>query len=165
VSWLSEPGGDPARRRLERDIQSADFDSGARAGLWRLVALQWPRLIVAVTAGDSHQLGMQIAVDGYAGLAPGGKLWDLESDTPLPFSRWPVGGYTAQVFRRDWPNADSPAPYMACDRAGLAGHPGWATEHPARAWHPGRTIAFYLRQIHHELRAAALPQPQARSAG
>ncbi|MGH3302824.1 MAG: DUF7665 family protein, partial [Streptosporangiaceae bacterium] len=71
---------------------------------------------------------------------------------------WPVGGATSQVFRQNWPDSNNPAPYMACDRAGVAAHPQWATQHPDRAWHPGRTIAFYLREIHRELRAATLPQ-------
>ncbi|HUZ56018.1 MAG TPA: hypothetical protein VMU94_26270 [Streptosporangiaceae bacterium] len=157
---MPEPGTDPARRRLERDLQAADFDSGVRAGLWRLLSLRWPHLEVAVTAGDGHELGMRIAVDGYPGQAPGGQLWDIERDMPLPIARWPVSGSAAHVFRRDWPNSNSPGPYMACDRAGLAAHTNWATEHPSRAWNPGRTIAFYLREIHRELRDATLPQEQ-----
>ncbi len=162
---MPEPGAGPAQQRIERDLHSADFDSGVRAGLWQQAVLRWPHLTAVVTAGDGRQLGLRIAVDDYPALAPGGRLWDLDRDVPLPPARWPAGGSAAQVFRPDWPNSTSPAPYIACDREGLAAHPNWADEHPGRAWNPRRTIAFYLRQIHHELRAAKLPQDQARSAG
>jgi hypothetical protein len=158
---MSEPGADPARRRLERDLLAADFDGGVRAGLWRLSLLQWPHLTVAITAGDGNELGMRIAVDGYPGLPPAGQLWDLQRDTALAVARWPVGGLTGLVFRPDWPNPASPAPYMACDRVALAGHGDWGAKHPHRAWNPRRTIAFYLNEIHHELRSATLPQEQA----
>jgi hypothetical protein len=154
---MPEPSTEPARRRLECDLRSADFDSGVDAGLWRLSVLQWPYLKVAVTAGDGRELGMRIAVDDYPTRAPAGQLWDLGLDAPLPVSRWPTGGSSGLVFRRDWPSVSSPAPYMACDRVGLTAHGNWATEHPTRAWNPRRTITFYLREIHHELRSTALP--------
>jgi hypothetical protein len=63
------------------------------------------------------------------------------------------------VFRVDWSVANSNAPYMACDRVGLATHQQWAAAHPDRAWNPRRDIAFYLEQIHHELQAAQLARP------
>jgi hypothetical protein len=158
---MSEPGTDPGRLRLDRDLASGDFESGVGAGLWRLVSLSWPYLTVTITAGDGNQLAMRILIDGYPRAAPGGEPWNLDRGEALPASRWPTGGTAGLVFRPDWSPANKNAPYMACDRTGLAGHPGWANEHPARAWNPSRTIAFYLREVHHELRSATLPRASA----
>uniref|UniRef100_UPI001ABF84BB DUF7665 family protein n=1 Tax=Amycolatopsis kentuckyensis TaxID=218823 RepID=UPI001ABF84BB len=110
------------------------------------------------TAGDGHELGMRLLVDGYPGQAPAGQPWDLAAGAPLPPTGWPTGGMTALVFRRDWSPQNGNAPYLACDRRALVGHP-WATQHPERAWNPARSIEFYLEQIHHELTAATMPQP------
>jgi hypothetical protein len=155
---MPEPAVDPCQTRLERDLASDRFDSGVDAGAWRLIAADWPYLTVAVTAGDGHELGMRLLADGYPGVAPAGQPWDLDKDVPLPVSRWPTGGSTTMVFRHDWSVGNDNAPYLACDRVGLATHPEWATQHPDRAWNPRRTIDFYLDQIHHELQAATLPQ-------
>jgi hypothetical protein len=159
MTSMPEPDADPARLRLEADLASGDFQAGADAGLWRLVSLTWPHLMVAITAANGSELGMRIVADGYPRLAPGGQPWDLQADAPLPVCRWPAGGSAALVFRADWSVQNKNAPYLACDRTGLATHPAWAAQHPDRAWHPGRTIAFYLREIHRELQAAALPPP------
>jgi len=155
---MAKPGADPGRLRLERDLVSGDFESGAGAGLWRLISLNWPHLMVAITAGDGNQLGMRILVDGYPRIAPAGQPWDFHRDQPLPVTRWPADGSAPQVFRPDWSPSNGNAPYMACDRVALGSHQNWAAEHPGRAWDPSRTITFYVREIHHELRGATLPQ-------
>jgi hypothetical protein len=159
-----EPGADPARLRLERDLASGDFQAGADAGLWRLASLTWPYLTMAIAADDGGELGMRIIADDYPRLAPGGQPWDLHADAPLPTCRWPASGSAGLVFRADWSVQNNNAPYMACDRTGLATHPHWATQHPDRAWNPGRTIMFYLREIHRELQTAVLPHAGTRSA-
>lgn len=155
---------DPSRARLERDLAGADVESGIVAGHWRIVRLDWPHLLVGIVAGDGNELGMRLRVDGYSALAPAGQPWDLRSDALLPVDQWPTGGTAPQIFRTDWSPGNSYAPYMACDRTGLATHPNWAHEHPGRAWHPGRSIGFYLQQIHHELRQASVPQQDAAGA-
>lgn len=160
---MAETGIDPCRARLERDLASGRFDSGVETGAWRLVNLTWPYLTVAITAADGHELGMRLLVDGYPGVAPAGQPWDLIQHVPLPASRWPTGGSAAMVFRPDWSPGNSNAPYLACDRVGLATHTNWATEHPERAWNPGRSIVFYLEQVHHELRVASIPQSQTKA--
>lgn len=158
---MTTPAADPAQRRLERDLDAADFESGVAAGMWRSLKLDWPHLFVAITAGDGHELGMRLLVDSYTALAPAGQPWDLNTDCPLPPALWPTGGTAPQIFRAaDWSVANGNAPYMACDRVGLSTHPDWASVNAARAWSATRTIAFYLREVHHELRCATLPQPQ-----
>ncbi|MBF8184930.1 hypothetical protein ITP53_04080 [Nonomuraea sp. K274] len=156
---MTVPGIDPSSQRLDLDLASNEFENGVDAGLWRLVTLDWPHLLVAITAGDGHALGMKILVDGYPRLPPSGQPWDLEQGAPLPVEQWPTGGTAAQIFRTDWSVGNQNAPYMACDRQGLATHTNWAAEHPSRAWNPSRTITFYLQQISLELQDAVLPQP------
>jgi hypothetical protein len=154
---MTAPGIDPALLRLKQDLASGDFESGAGAGYWRLIELCWPQLTMAVAAGDGNELGLRITVDGYPRVAPGGQPWDLQRDQPLPTNRWPADGSLPQVFRQDWSPSNGNAPYLACDRTGLASHPNWASEHPERAWHPGRTITFYLTEIHRGLSGTTLP--------
>jgi hypothetical protein len=149
------PGADPARLRIEEDLAGQDFDAGVDAGRWHMVRLCWPRLFVTVSCGDGGRLGMRIAVDGYPRLAPAGEPWDLHRGQPLPQDLWPQG--VPQVFRRDWSVGNGNAPYLACDRTGLATHPGWPAQHPDRVWHPGRNIAFYLRELYHGLAGTTLP--------
>ncbi|MEO3810788.1 hypothetical protein ABGB17_17450 [Sphaerisporangium sp. B11E5] len=143
--------------RLECDLASAEFDSGVDAGLWRLVRLDWPTLVVAIVAGDDRELGMHLNVEGYPATAPAGQPWDLDKNAPLPTDRWPTGGTAELVFRRDWSSSQGNAPYLACDRQGLLTHGNWMAERSDRAWNPTRTITFYLTEIHRELRNASLP--------
>jgi len=159
---VTVPGADPERQHLERDLEAADFEAGAGAGYWRLVGLDWPGLTVAVGCGDGNELGLRVMVDGYPALAPAGEPWDLLEDKSLPAARWPQGGASPLVFRPDWSPGNANAPYLACDRTALRTHPpAWADGHPDRAWHPGRTIAFYLSEIHRGLRGTVLPPPGA----
>lgn len=150
----------PNGNQLQEHLVSSEFEAGVNSGFWRIVSFTWPELTVAISAGDGRELGMRIAVDGYPALPPSGQPWDLESNSPLSVERWPTGGTAPQIFRPDWSRANGNAPYMACDRMGLRAHPGWATEHPSRAWNPSRTISFYLREVHKELRGATLPDVQ-----
>jgi hypothetical protein len=154
---VSEPGSDPSLSRLRRHLDAADVEGGIAAGFWRIIDLAWPVLTVAVEVWGGDEVGVRLGVDGYPFQAPAGQPWDLESDAPLPVSRWPAAGRGLEVFRPDWSVGNQNAPYLACDRVGLSTHPGWATEHPDRAWNPTRTIGFYLRELHKALAAARIP--------
>jgi hypothetical protein len=157
MTTAPDPGGDPCLNRLRRDLGAADVEAGVASGLWRIVALTWPVLTVAVRLDTGDEVGLRLAVDDYPVSAPAGQPWDLHADALLPVARWPVSGRPLEVFRPDWSPNNGNAPYLACDRIGLATHPNWASEHPNRAWNPTRTVGFYLREIHHELAAARLP--------
>jgi hypothetical protein len=149
---------DPGRRRLERDLASEDFDIGTSAGMWRVVSMDWPELVVAITAGDGREVGMRLDVDGYPTAAPAGQPWDLDRGALLDSEFWPVSSLAVGTFRKDWSVANGGAPYVACDRIALNGHPDWPNAHPDRAWNPGRSIAFYLHEMHRELQCASVPQ-------
>jgi len=109
-----------------------------------------------VAVGDAH-LGLRIDVVGSPAAAPASQPWDLSTNQPLQVAVWPVG---RPVFRPDWSPGNGNAPYLACDRVGLATHPAWATEYPGRAWSPTMTLVDYLRQVHDALRGSILPTNQ-----
>lgn len=154
---IPEPGVDPCQARLLRDLEDAAVDAGIAAGLWRIVGLSWPALTIAIAAADGQEVGMRLDVHGYPASAPAGQPWDLVADALLPLRQWPVTGRNPEVFRPDWSPGNGNAPYLACDRIALAGHPGWVGERPERAWHPGRTIVFYLEEMHRMLSDAKVP--------
>jgi hypothetical protein len=160
---VADPVADPALRRLQRDLADGVVDGGVAAGMWRVVSLDWPVFLVAITLGDGNELGVRILVDHYPVQAPSGQPWDLESPAALPVPRWPLSTLAVPTFRPDWSPANGNAPYLACDRIGLRTHPGWAAECPDRAWNPGRRIGFYLTELHRSLQDARLPERQAKS--
>lgn len=155
------PSTDPARIRLERDLIRDDFEGGVSAGLWRVLSSDWPVLIVAITAGDRNEAVMRVLVDDYPARAPSGQPWHLETSAVLPIELWPISTVEGGVspFRKDWSPSNDSAPYVACDRIGLGTHADWANNYPERAWNPGRTIAFYLSEMHRELQCTKVPRP------
>lgn len=152
-----EPRVDPCEMRLLRDLQDAAVDAGVDAGLWRVVGVSWPTVTVAIAVGSGGECGMRLDMQDYPAAAPAGQPWDLAADTLLPVERWPITGHSPDVFRPDWSPGNGNAPYLPCDRIGLATHGQWASEHPERAWDPGRTIVFYLEEMHRMLSEARLP--------
>jgi len=148
---------DPCLDRLRRDLCAAEVEAGVDFGCWRIVALTWPTLTVAIGLDDGHEVGLRLTVDDYPLLAPAGQPWDLAADRPLPVNRWPVSGRPTEVFRPDWSPTNGNAPYLACDRIGLATHRNWETELAVQAWNPNRAIGFYLHELHRHLAGAHLP--------
>jgi hypothetical protein len=157
---MPETSTDPSEAQLLRDLRSSEFWVGVDMKQWRIAAYDWPHLVLGLTAGDGNELAMRLNCQDYPRLAPAGRPWDIATCAPLAHDRWPIGGHAPQIFRHDWSHDNNDAPYMACDRTGLATHPDWATVHPQRAWNPTRTIAFYAAEISLELRGAELPQPE-----
>ncbi|MFC7279217.1 hypothetical protein ACFQS1_35095 [Paractinoplanes rhizophilus] len=154
---MPEPGGDPTLERLRRHLHSPEVENGAAAGFWRVIELAWPFLTVTIAVGDDADLGMRLQVDDYPVKAPAGQPWDIATGMPLPVERWPVTGRNPEVFRPEWSPNSGNAPYLACDRIALAGHPDWPVQHPQHAWNPSRTIGFYLRELHRALEFGHLP--------
>lgn len=148
----------PDEMHIRADLRAEGFVDGLHARKWRDPVLTWPVLQVDVAVGDQAFVRLRLLVDGYPARAPGGQLWDDSRDTALQVDRWPTGGAATKVFRTDWSPANSNAPYLPCDRTGLATHPDWGHTDPDRAWNPSRSIAFYLDEIHGELIEAALPR-------
>lgn len=148
----------PDEARLRADLEGPDFQVGLDAGMWDLVELTWPKAVFTIAAGDVGKLVMRLDLEGYPAVAPAGRPWDVDAKAALPITRWPTGAEAEATFRRDWSPSNGDAPYLATDRVGLATHPSWLTDLPERAWNPSRTVAFYLAEIHRNLRASKVPE-------
>lgn len=150
---------DPARLAIEEDLQSVPVLDGVENGHWRVVSLNFPMLTVAITAGDARQFGMRVDVTGYPTAAPAGTPWHIDANRPLTQTELPTGPSAETVFRSQWSSINRWTPYMASERALIQGdHATWAPQHPERSWNPTRTIAFYLTELHKELRSCTIPE-------
>lgn len=157
----SEETMSPGEARLRADLAGETFILGQQAEKWRNPVLTWPVLMIDVAVGDHDFVRLRLLVDGYPSRPPSGQLWDASSDSPLQVGKWPAGGTAAKVFRPEWSPQNQNAPYLPCDRTGLATHPEWAQAHPDRAWNISKVIDFYLDEIYSELTEAQLPAGQA----
>ncbi len=145
----------PDERALRSALESAAFQSGVDGGRWRLVSLDWPIGIFAVSAAERGnaplEYGLRIDLPGYPQQAPTATPWDLDLDVQLVPDDRPKGDRVGHVFRTDW--NDGRALYAPWDRGGLGAHAEWAREHPANAWRAGRDLAFFLSRVHELLNA------------
>jgi len=150
---------DPAWVAIEEDLQAVPVLDGVENGYWRVVSLTFPTLIVAITAGDGRVFGMRVDLTGYPTVAPAGTPWHLDVNRPLTQMELPAGPSAEVVFRSHWSSINGWTPYMASERVLIQGdHATWAPQHPERSWNPTRTIAFYLTELHKELRSCTVPE-------
>ena len=147
---------DPATAFIEAHLADPRMRAATDDGRYGVTDVTWPVVTSWVAVGGGR-LGLRLDCSGYPAQAPAGCPWDLDSNTPLPPHRWPVDGRPPGVFRLDWSPANHNAPYLACDRVGLATHPGWLQEVPHRAWTSAKTLGDYLEQVHEALIGAVLP--------
>lgn len=151
----------PAALHLQRDLADGDVLAGADGGRWRVVDLTEEALLVEIRVGEGDRyLGLRINYTDYPAQAPAGALWDISGDELLAPGKWPVGPLADGVFRKDWSLANGGAPYAPWDRTAIAGHTDWPTLHPGKIWHPGRTIAHYLRETWRVLEDASWPDEE-----
>lgn len=158
----AQPAG-PDERALRADVAKAAFRLAQAEGRWRLAGINWPIVVIAVTASDGKEFALRFDCTGYPASAPTARPWDTKADTPLPFDHWPgsKGGRVKAVFRPDWKGGT--ALYVPCDRVSREGHDNWRQETPTMIWRPERGIVQYL-EIVHELLNCADYQPSARAA-
>lgn len=150
---------DPARVAIEEDLHSVPVLDGVENGYWRVASLNFPTLIVAITAGDRREFGMRVDVTGYPTAAPAGTPWHIDENRPLTQTELPTGASAETVFRSHWSSINKWTPYMASERLLIQGdHVTWAPQHPERSWNPTRNIAFYLTELHKELRSCTIPE-------
>ena len=131
-------------------LQSARYQSGVDSKRWRLVSLEWPVGVFAVSAAPRDnsppEYVLRIDLTGYPQQAPTAEPWNLERGERLAPGERPKGERAAEIFRCDWEQGS--ALYAPWDRIALAGHPNWVTQHKAYVWHPGRDVAFFLHCVH-----------------
>lgn len=150
----------PDERAFRTHIESGRFLRGVANHRWRLLSVQWPVAILAVSAADRPtaptEYAFRLDVSGYPQQAPTARLWDGDSDTPLPTASRPTGvpgSSVERAFRTDWNGGN--ALYLPCDRVALQSHPAWAAQHPDLYWTPSRDISFFLRILHDLLHSPA----------
>jgi len=138
----------PDERALQKDVVKAPFRLGCIEKKWRLVRMNWPLIVVNISARDGVEYGLRFNCTDYPNSPPTSRLWDAEKDTPLPLNRWPLssGGRLAAVFRADWKNGE--ALYLPCDRESIIGHENWRTEMPSKIWRPCAGLVQYLEIVY-----------------
>ena len=141
----------PDRLLLDQDLAEPEFRCGEIEERWRHVVTRWPYTIIAVSAdartNAPSEYGFRFECSGYRQTPVTAKPWDVETDAPLPFSRWPTGkAIIPSIFRPDWKNGE--CLYLPCDRLSIEGHDEWRGHHPSRLWQPRRGIICYLEQLY-----------------
>jgi hypothetical protein len=152
---MTAPVMSPDQRALWAHMESARFQVGVTAGRWRVISLEWPIAIIAVSAAARDnapdEFALRFDLAGYPQVAPTGGLWDLDSDCILPAGLRPKGDRAAQIFRGDWEGGR--AMYAAWDRVALSGHPGWPQQYPYSTWNAQRDLTFILANVFEVLNA------------
>ena len=138
-------------RVFRAHLQAGPFQNGVARGKWRLVDINWPYALIAVTAaprsGAPSAYVVRFDLAGYPQSEPTARPWDSERDAPLPEGFWPAGRTRVpSVFRPDWQGGT--ALYLPCDRVSIQGHDGWRTQHPHMLWKPTGDITQYLEIVH-----------------
>jgi hypothetical protein len=145
----------PDERPLLEHVAGGRFQAGVHAGRWRLVSLDWPIALIAVSAAPRpnapSEFTIRFDLSDYPHSAPTGGLWDEGANTYLAENRRPKGDHAGRIFRGDWEGGR--AMYAAWDRVALQGHPGWAAAYPRSAWNARRDLTFILANIFEVLNA------------
>jgi hypothetical protein len=149
----------PDERAFRADVDAAPFRLGVADGRWRLVAINWPHALIAVTASDGREYVLRFNCTGFPTAPPTAGPWDPTRNTPLAGNRWPRsrGGRVGAVFRQDWKGGS--ALYLPCDRESIAGHDNWRTEMPSKIWKPDVGIVHYLELVHELLNSRDYEAP------
>jgi hypothetical protein len=146
----AEAQQDPDERAFHAGLARGPFQLGVDEGRWRIVDVDWPRALIAISAArrprapDEYLLRFELA--GYPHAEATATPWHSAEDRPLTHEERPKGGRATLAFRTDWENGR--ALYIPCDRVAIDSHPHWRTEHPGWLWSPTEGIVRYLRLIH-----------------
>lgn len=142
----------PDERALRAHLDSGRFQAGVEAGRFRLVSIDWPIVIVMISAapreGAPSEYALRFELSGYPNIAPTGGVWDLDADTTLAADKRPKGDRLSMVFRFEGGGCGPTAMYAPWDCMGLNAHREWAQSARHLAWHPGRDLTFILDNVH-----------------
>jgi len=145
----------PDERAFRAHLETARFLSGADAGQWRILSIDWPIVFVALSAAprinSPSEYVLRVDACGYPTTSATACVWDLSTNAALLAEERPAGHIADQVFRTDWSNGE--ALYAPWDRMALPGHEAWATSHPELLWTPDRDFTFYLENVWEVLNA------------
>lgn len=150
-------------RIFRTHVDRGSFQSGVDRGRWRLVAIDWPHVIIAVSAaaraGGPAEYAFRFECSGYPQSAPTAQPWDIERGAPLAHQRWPTGRSRVPLaFNPGWKNGQ--CLYLPCDRLSMEGHEPWRTQHPSMIWSPNGDITHYLRIVYDLLNSSDYTGPR-----
>jgi hypothetical protein len=132
-------------------LESGPFQSGMDRQRWRLLSIDWPYVLIGISAttstGEPSEYILRFECSNYPNTAPTAQLWDPDRGAPLDYSRWPTGRSRVPLaFNPNWKNGQ--CLYLPCDRLSFEGHDGWRIQHPSMIWSPARDITLYLRIVY-----------------
>lgn len=134
----------PDERAFRADLEGVRFQDGVDRGRWRLVSLQWPVAVIAVSSAP-EEFFLRFDLTGYPqGVTAG--LWDLENERILPAAERPTGGRLDRAVSVEW--EEGRVLYVPWDRVVINGHPEWRAKYARELWDPEEGIACYLRHTH-----------------
>lgn len=140
-------------------MAKAAFRLGELRERWCLISIDWPFVLISVTAKDRRKYVLRFNGAGYPQDPPTGGLWDRTRNAILEPNYWPQGqgGHVSAVFRPDWKGGS--ALYLPCDRESIAGHDNWRTEMPSKIWRPADGIVQYLEIVYELLHSQDYTSP------
>lgn len=148
---------DIAESVLRAHLEAGPFQSGVDRGRWRLVVLDWPHVVIAVTAaprpGAPMEYAFRFECTGYPQVPPTAQPWSEVLKGGLPPAQWPGGRSRVPfAFNPSWKGGQ--CLYLPCDRLSIEGHDPWRTQHPSLIWSPRRDITQYLAVIYELLNSS-----------
>jgi hypothetical protein len=142
----------PDEKALRADLESGRFLAGEARKRWRLLLVEWPGVLIGITARDGQEFALRFDFSGYPQMPPTARLWNPERNAPLEVALWPKGGgRIAAVFNPNWKSGV--ALYLPCDRTAIEGHDNWRNEHPAKIWNPAKGLTQYVEIVHELLQS------------
>ena len=147
----------PYERVLRSHLAAGPFQSGVDRGRWRLLSVQWPHVIIAISAAERpaapDEYVLRFECGDYPRTPPTAQPWDTPQGAPLEHARWPAGKSRVQLaFNPNWKGGQ--CLYLPCDRLSIEGHDGWRSQHPSMIWSPSGDITQYLRIVHELLNSS-----------
>ena len=132
-------------------VEDGPFQSGVFLKKWRLISINWPYVLICVSAtiheGWPSEYCFRFTCDNYPASAVTAQPWDLERKAPLGACKWPNGKYRVpSVFRPGWKNGQ--CLYIPCDRISIDGHSDWHSVHAHLIWKSSSDITLYLDAIY-----------------
>lgn len=139
---------DPAAQRVAIELISQEFISGVEAGRWRLVNQAFPIVDIAISAtekdGKPSEYVFRFELTNHPAQAPMARIWDLETNQPLPAAKRPTGnGRVAKAFQ-SW---GTDTVYRPWERY-TGPHNNNAANLPHLAWRSDRNLLFVLEDLH-----------------
>ncbi len=141
----------PDESTFRAHLEEGPFQNGVDRGRWRLVSIDWPHAVIAVTAAERDgalgEYAFRFGLSNYPAESPTAQPWDAEAGSPLPLAKWPGGINRVQNAFNGYKNGT--CLYLPCDRNALdTGHAAWRNQHPEMIWTASSDITLYLRIIY-----------------